>query len=737
MTRPVVAIAGNPNSGKTTLFNVLTGSNAKVGNYPGITVERREARLRLPDGRDAVLLDIPGTYSLSARTAEEQVAITAVAGLSPHMEPDAVIVVVDGTQLARNLYLVLQVLELRLKVVVAVNMTDVLRRHALVVDSAALARLLGVPVLPISATRREGIAELSAAVAGALSSPAHAVSNGPVPAPNGAVQVAVQAVMPHVPHGWSRGDEVRRAALASWALLSLDPDDELWDVPPDLRAAVLDARASTDEDLDLMLVSARYAWIDEVMPQVLAEPPSMLRRATDAVDKLLIHPVAGFALFLLVMAVVFQSLFSWSAPAIDAVDGFFGLLSDAVASALPPGILNDFLTQGVIAGVGAVLVFLPQILLLFLFISIMEDSGYMARVAFLMDRIMKAIGLTGRAFVPMLSGFACAIPAIMATRTMERRRDRMLTMMVVPIMTCSARLPVYTLIIAALYPTPDEPGGTLLGGLSLQALLMVGMYLFSTVLALAAAAVLGRTLFRGSVAPLLLELPPYRLPMPRSVLRMVWERARLFLSEAGSVILTCTVVLWVLLSFPGEDSLEFSQDFAVVQSELEAQAQAQALGQQWLDDQLAALAAQRQGELLRGSWGGQLGRALEPVIAPLGYDWKIGIGLIGAFAAREVFVSTMGVVYGIGDETDEESVPLRTHIQRETWPDGRAVYTPLVGLSLMVFFALAAQCMSTLAVVKRETNSWRWPIFLFSYMTALAWVASFCVFQGGRLLGFD
>ncbi|MFT7465062.1 MAG: ferrous iron transport protein B, partial [Pseudohongiellaceae bacterium] len=312
-------------------------------------------------------------------------------------------------------------------------------------------------------------------------------------------------------------------------------------------------------------------------------------------------------------------------------------------------------------------------------------------------------------------------------------RDRMLTMMVVPIMTCSARLPVYTLIIAALYPAADEPGGTVLGIFSLQALLMVAMYLFSTVVALAAAAVMGRVLFKGGPAPLLLELPPYRLPHPRSVLRMMWERGRLFVSEAGTVILTCTVVLWVLLSFPRLE--DYSRDYVAEASVLTAQAELQGQPEGWLDVQLTGLDSDRASEQLRATYGGRLGRSIEPLISPLGFDWKIGVGLIGAFAAREVFVSTMGVVYGKGADSDEESVPLRQHMQSETWPDGRAVYTPLVGISLMVFFALAAQCMSTLAVVRRETNSWRWPAFLFSYMTLLAWVSSFLVYQGGQALG--
>ncbi|MHC4845788.1 MAG: nucleoside recognition domain-containing protein, partial [Planctomycetota bacterium] len=358
---------------------------------------------------------------------------------------------------------------------------------------------------------------------------------------------------------------------------------------------------------------------------------------------------------ILLMSVVFESLFTWSAPMIDAVDAVVGKVGDAAAAVLPASLLRDFLVDGVITGVGAVLVFLPQILLLFLFISILEDSGYMARAAFLMDRIMKAIGLTGRAFVPMLSGFACAIPAIMATRTMERKRDRMLTMMVIPIMTCSARLPVYTLIIGALYPAKTEVGGTVAGFFGLQALLMLAMYLFSTVFALVAAAVLGRTVFKGPSVPLLLELPQYRMPSPKSVVRMMWERSRLFVSEAGTVILTCTIVLWFLLSFPRD--ADFSFDYAAEAAAIEQAAVTQPEG--WAETQLGKLTALQDAERLKGSFGGRLGHMIEPVIAPLGFDWKIGVGLIGAFAAREVFVSTMGVVYGIGGDIDEGSTPLR------------------------------------------------------------------------------
>jgi ferrous iron transport protein B len=414
-------------------------------------------------------------------------------------------------------------------------------------------------------------------------------------------------------------------------------------------------------------------------------------------------------------------LFSGADPAIGLIEDSFGWLQLQVAALLPAGLLSDFICDALIEGVGSVLVFLPQIALLFLFIGLMEDSGYMARVAVLMDRLMKAIGLHGRAFVPMLSGYACAVPAIMATRTMERRRDRMLTMMVIPLMTCSARLPVYTLLIAALFPA------TLVWGfLPVQGLLMVAMYLFSTLMALTCAAVLGRTLFKGPKVPFLVELPPYRRPHWPSLLRMVWQRSQLFVTQAGGVILGVTCLMWLLLSFPRQPEIaaRFDAERAAVQS-VEPQQRAE------LE---AALSAREAGEALRASWGGRLGRAMEPLIEPLGFDWKIGVGLLGAFAAREVFISTMGVVYGIGADATEDSPSLREKLHAEQYPDGRPVYTPLVGLSLMVFFALACQCMSTLAVVRRETRSWVWPIFLFIYTGALAWLSSFAVYQVGSLL---
>lgn len=734
MSTPTIALAGNPNCGKTTLFNALTGAHARVGNYPGITVERKSATVELPGRGRVELVDVPGTASLTAHTAEERVAVAALAGFDGP-PPDVVLLVVDGTQLARHLYLVLQVLELRVPVVVAVNMSDELRAAGRDVDVHQLSRRLGVPCVPVSARRREGLDELRAALAGALSAPLTVTGRKLATAVNGSLGDGLQGLVARIPEAWSRGDALRGRALAEWAMLSLDEPDELTDIPHELRSDARRVRADAEaagEDIELALVAPRYAWIDEVLPQVCGEG-GWVRRATDRLDKLLVHPLLGMLAFVAIMATMFEALFTWSGPLIDAVDGAVGAFGAQLAAWLPDGLLQDVIVDGLVAGVGAVVVFLPQILLLFLFVSILEDSGYMARAALLMDRVMRVFGLSGRAFVPMLSGFACAIPAIMATRTLERYRDRLVVMLAVPLTTCAARLPVYTLLIAALYPASDEPGGQVLGVFSLQGVLMVVMYLLGIVMSLGAAGILGKLLFKAAPPPLLLELPPYRVPQVRSVLRTMWERGRLFLTEAGTVILACSVVLWALVTFPLEP--ELSVDYAAEAAAVETRAESEGWDDARRDEALVQLEQRESSERLRQSYAGRIGRAMEPAIEPLGFDWQIGVGLLGAFAAREVFVSTLGIVYGVGDEVDEESSTLREKLKAETRADGSPLYTPLVGLSLLVFFALAAQCMSTLAVVKRETGGYRWPVALFAGLTVVAWLGSFVVYQGGLLLG--
>ncbi|MES1177583.1 MAG: ferrous iron transport protein B [Myxococcales bacterium] len=723
---PLVLLIGNPNTGKTTLFNRLTGQSARIGNYPGITVERRSGDLKLPRANGAARLaevvDVPGAYSLSARSAEEQIALGALLGWSENPRPDLCVVVVDAGQLARNLYLVLQLLEFDVNVVIALNMIDEVRENP--PSESELARFLGVPCVATDARHGKGMSELLRAIDGAIDATPRSALRIRYPA---ALEADLAQVTSALPADWAPND-ARARALALWALTSIEADDELQGIAPALREKSLAVRAAAGtRDLDQEVIATRYALIDQeipkLTPRIMKHPAK--RKASERVDRVLLHPVFGFAIFVALMLIMFQSLFSWSDPAIRLIELCTSGIADFVEAHVPPSLLRDLVTKGIIGGVGNVVVFLPQILLLFFCIGMLEDSGYMARVAFLMDRIMKSLGLHGRAFVPMLSGFACAVPAIMATRTMERQRDRLLTMLVVPLMTCSARLPVYTLIIGALFP-PSR----VFGWLPVQGLLMIAMYLFSTTITLISAGVLGRTAVKGRRIPLILELPPYRLPSLTGTLRMMVQRATMFLKEAGSGILVFTVLLWALLSFPRPISTQSAAPQAA------AIHQQGTLGRDASAPQTSAPAPSPVApSAIEQSYGGRLGKAIEPVLRPLGFDWKIGVGLIGAFAAREVFVSTLGLVYGIGD-ADEDTAPLRDKIRAERAADGGRAYSPLMGLSLMVFFALSCQCMSTLMVVYRETKTVRWPLFMFGYMTTLAYVASFLVYQGGRLLGF-
>ena len=727
-----IVIAGNPNTGKSTLFNQLTGGSARVGNYPGITVERSQGRLALPDGETVTVLDSPGTYSLVARSPEEELSLESIAGLPPLTAPDLVVVTVDASQLARNLYLVLQIIELDVPVIVALNMVDTLVETGQVVDETALSLELGVPVVPIVARRGEGIDALTRAVSETLAASASAHPGWRWrPPDDSALAADIAALAVSVPADWHGGSPDRRRALALWALLSLADEHRLDDVPESLANAVTarrEAAVAAGRDLEQEIIGGRYAWIDERTDRFLKSrppPPSL----TDRIDAVLLHPVLGFGIFLTMMTVVFQALFTGADPLIGLIEDGVSALAGQAGAIFGYGMLGDFVANGLIEGVGAFLVFLPQILLLFLFVGLLEDCGYMSRVAVLMDRIMKRLGLHGRAFVPLMSGYACAVPAILATRTMERRRDRMITIMALPLMTCSARLPVYGLLIAAIVPPWEEARFA-------QGLLMAAMYLFGTVMALLVAWVLGKTVFKGKNIPLVIEMPPYRLPHWATLLRMVMRRGTDFVKTAGTIILVASIGMWVLLTFP-----QSSADETAVEAHLAAAsanlAAAPAEASPALADAVTELENEAAAAQARNSYAGRLGRLIEPAIEPLGFDWKIGVGIVGAFAAREVFVSTMGVVYGAGEVADDETRGLREKMWSDTWPDGRRIFTPLVCLSLMVFFALACQCLSTLAVVHRETGNWVWPGFMFAYMTVLAWGASFVVFQGGRLIGLS
>lgn len=718
---PTVLLVGNPNAGKTTLFNALTGATAKVGNYPGVTIERRVGRWRVGH-RAFSVADLPGTYSLTARSREEQIAIDAVLGLGG-ARPDAIVVVADATALARSLYLAVQCAETGLPVVVGLTMMDEAESKGDVLDVEAIERVLGLRVVPLVATQRRGLEALAEALGEALergsatSRAARAIDG----CAEGAHAASFDAVEAAVREATALDDPRAGRAFATWALLSCG-DDELEGVPPRIRAAVETARAEAPDAaaLDAAIVAARYALVDEAV--ALAWQPSTKTRAVDRLDAVLLHPVSGLVVFALVMLAVFESLFAWSEPLVGFVEQGIGLVRDGVNATLPEGLLRELIADGIIAGVGNVVVFVPQIALLFLFIAFLEGSGYLARVAFVIDRLMAGVGLSGKAFVPMLSGFACAVPAVLATRTIESRRDRLVTMLALPFVSCSARLPVYVLVIATVF----DPDAKVAGFLRVGSLVLLAMYVLSVVAAIVAAAVLRRTVLRGPRPTFVLELPPYRLPVARDVLRAVTQRVKDFLGEAGTMILALTIVMWAVLNFPRHDAVEARFDAQLAATEASASGD--------VDERVATVEEARASARLRGSVGGALGHALEPVLEPLGFDWRIGVGILGAFAAREVFVSTLGVVFGIA-EADETSSTLRASLERATWPDGRKLMTPLVGVSLMVFFVLACQCMSTLAVVKRESGSWKWPALLFTYMTCVAWVASFLVFQIGSALG--
>lgn len=704
-----VVVAGNPNAGKSTLFNALTGGQAQTGNFPGTTVSSLTGRLRLRDGTHVELVDVPGTYSLSATSPDERVAIDAVLGLGRAPPPDAVVLVVDAPRLMRSLYLVVQVLELGVPVVVAVNLMDEARGEGLDVRLDALAEALGVPVVGTVARSREGLGALVDALGRILAAP---VAPGPPVGFGPVLDADVAEVARALPHTLGATDDARGAALARWVLMSADAEGHVPGLAEPVAAVprVRARAAAAGRDLDAELVATRYAWIDAREAAFLGRPPVRQVTLTERIDRLVLHPVLGTALFAVVMGLAFMALFAWADPliglveaAFEAVGGLVATVFDAVAGVAPAvagplRILRDLTVDGLVGGVGSILVFLPQIGLLFLFLAVLEDSGYLARAAHLADRVLRAAGLPGRAFVPLLSGYACAVPAILATRTMPRFRDRLVTMLVLPLTSCSARLPVYTLLIAALFPA------TVAGFVPLQPLALAGMYLLSTAAAVLASLVVGRTVLPQGAEPALLELPPYRIPDPRVVLGAVVQRCTDFVREAGGIILVATVLLWGLLYFPRHEPAPGTAPEVAAEAQLEQ------------------------------SFAGRLGHAIEPAIAPLGFDWRMGIGILGAFAAREVFVTTMGVVYGVGDGADEGSTALRDRIREDRRADGSPTYTPLVGLSLMVFFALALQCLSTLAVLRKETGGWRWPVAVFAWNGALAWVSSFLVYQGGRLL---
>ena len=732
-----IVLTGNPNSGKTTLFNALTGLRAKVGNYAGVTVERKEGRLLgAPAAANARVLDLPGTYSLSPQSLDEQISRDVLLHRLPELPaPTVIVVVVDASNLQRNLYYASQVIELGYPTLIALNMIDVAEENGHQIDAGKLAAELGVPVLPLVASTGQGVPELRQAILASLQAPLRAKPRqfSELPALLKAEALALAGLL-------ARNFHERRAQAAAEALLILSNEkalaSSLQHYPPPIQEAVAAARRRLDAvgvDWRGVTIEGRYLGVSAIQRAVTTELAPPGENFSDRLDRVLTHKVWGTMIFLAIMTLMFQSIFTFARIPMDALQSGVGWLGHVVGGLIPPGDLNSLLVDGVIAGVGAVVVFLPQILLLFLFIGFLEDTGYMARAAFLMDRLMSKVGLHGKSFIPMLSSFACAIPGIMATRTIESPKDRLVTILVAPLMSCSARLPVYTLLIAACIPNL-----TVLGFLKLPGLTMLSMYLLGIVVALLMAWLFKKTLLKGETPMLIMELPPYKRPLLRVVVRHMWDRSKLFLRRAGTVILGINILLWFLATYP------HSAETQPVPPEQRARLKTQPPQAPppepaaALHADTAALDSQTAGARLRQSFAGRLGRLIEPAIAPLGFDWKIGIGIITSFAAREVFVSTMSIVYNVGKtEADSSSMTsLAQTLQTQKWPDGSPVYTPLTAVTLMVFYVFALQCVSTVAIVRRETNSWRWPIFQWLYMGVLAWGLAFITHLGGRLFGW-
>jgi ferrous iron transport protein B len=738
-----VVLTGNPNCGKTTLFNSLTGLRAKVGNYAGVTVERKEGAMQgATAGSPVVILDLPGTYSLIPQSLDEQIARDVLfQRLSEVPAPDLVVVVVDGSNLQRNLYYATQVIELGYPTYLALNMVDVAEANGHKIDVPGLSAALGVPVFALVASEGCGIAELRAAINSRaaelrLGVPAQIRARSFLELPEvfGAEVAALQSQV-------ERRDPARAQLSGMQAVLILTdqktPDALSTGAMDWLKPAVEAARQRLDAagvDWRSAAIEARYARAAAIQMAVTTETAVDETTFSDRVDQIVTHRIWGTLIFVAVMGAMFQSIFWLARYPMDAIDAVIGWIAGLVSGVMPAGDLNSLLTGGVIKGVGAVIVFLPQICLLFLFISLLEDTGYMSRAAFLMDRLMSRVGLHGKSFIPMLSSFACAIPGIMATRTIETPKDRLATIMVAPLMSCSARLPVYTVLIGACIPNRR-----VLGFIGLPGLTLLGMYLLGIVGALGMAWLFKKTLLKGEPPMLILELPPYKRPVPAVVARHMWDRSRLFLRRAGTVILGINILLWFLATYPRSGAMEARHQAAIQTARKEqTTAASDVTTREQATAQLKELEKEQAGEKLRYSFAGRIGRWIEPALRPLGLDWKIGIGIVASFAAREVFVSTMSVVYNVGEieaKDEKSSANLTEVMKKETKADGTPVYTPLTGITLMVFYVFALQCASTVAVVRRETNGWKWPVLQWVYMTGLAWVLAFLTWQVGRLLG--
>lgn len=692
-----VALIGNPNSGKSTLFNLLTGLKQKTGNFPGVTVDKKTGPCKLPNGESVEIVDLPGTYSIYPKTLDEQIVQEVLLDKKHPQHPDKVIVVVDASNLKRNLLLFSQIRDLGLPVILVLNMIDIADKRNLKIDLRALSIDLGVKLITTNSHSGAGISNLKQAIG----------------------QTQVKSKRPFYEVGPLALETIEQVSGAfdlkhSYTAFQYAQQSEyLKFLTPDQKAAIRAIKDQNGFDHNLTQSAetvGRYRLISEIIDRNVLSTDEETDSFTQKLDRIVTHKFFGYAIFFVILLLIFQSIFAWAEWPTQLIENSMANATDWVKEALPAGVLNDLITNGIMSGLAGVLVFIPQIAILFAFISLLEESGYMPRAVFLMDRLMRAVGLNGKSVVPLISGMACAIPAIMATRNIDSWKDRLITIFVTPFMSCSARLPVYTILIGLV--VPEE---YVFGVFNLQGLVLMGLYLLGFLAAILSAFAMKFILKTASSGYFVMELPSYKLPQWKNILLTIYEKSKTFTLEAGKVIIAISIILWVLASYGMGD--EFRNAEENVKATLEQ-------GYSDKDFEIALNSYK-----LEHSFAGVFGKTIEPVIEPLGYDWKMGIALITSFAAREVFVGTMSTIYSIG-ASDEEEGTIRERLRQERDPKtGEPVYTQAVGFSLMVFYAFAMQCMSTLAVVYRETKGWKWPMIQMAYMTAVAYISAFITFQ--------
>lgn len=688
---------GNPNSGKSSLFNVLTGLKQKVGNFPGVTVDKRSGESAISSSLHARIIDLPGTYSLYPRRSDEWVSYNVLMNPATDEKPELYVLIVDASNLKRNLLFASQVIDLKKPVVIALTMMDIAAKKGLSIDVQGLERELGVPVIPVNPRKDKGINALKKAID----------------------QTAKQLYKPPARNFIEAGEPSKAAIreikklfprISDYAAVHylIHHESFAFDAPIQETIESIEKKHGFNHTrVQAEEITQRYARIRHIMQQTVVEAdPREKQRASDRLDNILLHRVWGYLILLGVLAVLFQSIFWLAQYPMDAIEWIFGEMSSWMAGVLPQNWFGDLIVNGLVAGLGGIIVFIPQIMILFGLITILEDTGYMARISFLTDKLMRKVGLNGKSVMPMISSFACAVPAIMSTRNIENKKERLLTIMIAPLMSCSARLPVYIILISLVIPNTYY-----MGFISLHGLVMTGLYLMGIVMSLIVAYVMKWFIHIKEKSFFILELPIYRAPRWKNVLITMVEKARIFVLEAGKIILMISLILWGLSTFGPPKKMQAVKDHYE-----------QLLVQQ--PGNAGEIEEEQRTALLETSFVGILGKAIEPAIKPLGYDWKIGIALITSFAAREVFVGTMATIYSVGGDADENSLTLREKMRAATWPDGSKIYTLATGVSLMIFYVFAMQCMSTLAVVKRETRSWKWPLIQLFYMTGLAYILS-------------